>query len=140
MNLIVIFDEQGLDVLYTLKYRIDHVNEMFCNHFLAYYLDVIAFMCQIPGTLQASKVSPSSVIFYVAINFCTCIIAAEFHAFVKLSFMKWCKACNSHYRDNGIRMKLVGIKNEMHFEPIALSCKFFTITYGFLVSVRIHFI
>lgn len=123
--------------MYKLKEDMDLVNEMFGNQFLAYYTDVIIYMCQIPGILFVSYFyeSQASIICFAIPNLVTWVIAAEFHASVTKTFMKWCNTCRSHFSDNGTQMKLLAVKNEFHSEPIAVSCKFFTVTYGFLASV-----
>ncbi len=124
--------------MYKLKEDMDLVNEMFGNQFLAYYTDVIIYMCQIPGILLASYFheTVASTICFAIPNLCTWVIAAEFHSSVAKTFMKWCKTCRLHFTDNCAQMKLLAVKNELHSEPIAVSCKFFTITYGFIASVR----
>ncbi len=92
------------------------------------------------------------------------VIAAEFHHYTQSIFIDWihnsgnivqqsfenvekihiinsrtrsCKGCLTTTELNSIKNELVltSVKNELYFEPLALNCRFFCVTYGLLTSV-----
>lgn len=127
-------------MLYKLKDNVILVNEVFAYQFLAHYIDVITYLCEAPDIFLGTyfNESVSAVICWIVFNVMTWKIAAEFHDYVVKSFTQWCRDCISkeHNADRGTHLILLAVKNELHLEPIALSCKYFSIKNGLLISVR----
>lgn len=117
----------------------------------------MGYYCEAPDLFREYLIQASllSTLIYLYFNICAWTFAADFHTSVQQAFLQWHD--NSLFRVSEYRkqhraefntnflmpkhiedsMKLMAVKNEMHVEPLALSCKFFTVTNRFLSSVRI---
>lgn len=110
-----------------------------------FYVDIITYLCELPDTLLVSYFSENvaSIAFYGLAIFAAWSIAAEFHGYILKAFTKWCnksRAKDYCYRSNWVQMKMMELKNELHSQPIALSCKYFIISNGLLASVSTYLI
>lgn len=160
---------KGLEIYQNLLWKISHINKTFGNYFLAYYLDVIGYCIGVPSILLSySHVPQYPSMFFVSFVLDTTgwIVAAEFYYSIQNTFLKWhehhsrnksyiystinlsssCDMCEQVAKSlNAIRLLLVRDdvaknKTEFQYEPLALSCRFFRITYEFLKTVSDFYI
>ncbi len=156
--------QKGLEIYQTLLWKMGTINKIFGNILLAYYLDVIGYCCGIPSALLKNSVLqyPSTFLVSFALDVAGWIIAAEFYHYIQYTFSNWheyhsrnksykhpmidlgttCDKCKQMAKSvNAIRLvverdDIVKIKAEFQYEPLAFSCRFFRITYGFLQKVN----
>lgn len=149
--------EVGIKAYKKLKRKIELIKDLTGSHVVAFHVVNIAYYCQLPeimfGDLKYETVP--SVIIYVIINISVWILASEFHVQVGNSFCRWHDKClfQEHEECNEdmenvqdipaqisveMQLKLMSIQNQFHTNPMGLSCQFFTVTYGFLRTVRTH--
>ncbi len=142
-----------MSIYRALKLKIKISNRICSKLLLAYYAVVMGYYCEAPDLFREYYIKASllSTVIYLYFNIFACIFAADFHSSVQQSFLQWHDNTLFHsiqhrteFNSNFVMpqhtenyMKLMEVKNEMHIEPIALSCKFFAVTNQFLSSVRV---
>lgn len=146
----------GIKAYRQLKRKMKLIKELTGSHVLAFHVVCIAYYCQVPELVfrdMPYETVPSMII-YVLINISIWILAAEFHVQVESTFCRWHDKClfqdDEDSDDETIetgkpvyshisvetQLKLMAIKDEFQTHPLGLSCQFFTVTYGFLRTVK----
>ncbi|CAL8094012.1 unnamed protein product [Orchesella dallaii] len=74
---------------------------------------------------------------YLIVSAIFWIIACELHYQVKETTKRWTHPCLRHTTNLSLERKLsvIALQSENEANPVAISCRFFTITYGFLGSM-----
>ncbi|CAL8098472.1 unnamed protein product [Orchesella dallaii] len=151
--------KKGIESYRRLRTKVSQINKVFEAYIIAFVAIVIPYYCEIPDVFMKylSEEPMPSVIFYIFLNTSVLLLAAEFNSRVNQIFSEWfnksflCATTlnNQHerpimvyntkitsYRDVlESSIQLVTIKNELHSYPVALSCRFFFVTYGFLAKL-----
>lgn len=127
----------GFDYYMGLKELTSDITKTFGNHILVYYIISVAYFAKIPeSSVWERNVETIGMIVYFAMGAILWLISAEFHMSVRDVVQNW--ATQMQDLDNlsvDTRIRLLSVVNDNLLDPIGVSCKFFTITYGFLGSV-----
>ncbi|CAL8098487.1 unnamed protein product [Orchesella dallaii] len=150
--------DKVIAVYQNLKRKISFINSVLGNLVLATYVCVIAYYCELPDVLMGvgdfNVKSIEKVIMHFFANTVTWTLAAEFHSMATKKFYKWHEDwlfIDAKLELQGVstvktnttsiigenvwnEQKLFAVENMLQREPLALSCKFFPVTYGFLGS------
>lgn len=149
--------QRGLKMFRLLRWKMDVINDFFGNQLLAWYIVVVAFYCKVPDMVMSPSFSDTlGIIFiYMANDSIGWIIAAEYYHLVQQTFLRWLWSANynnspfltEHWQRRAIVLEFVEptkenldlgtMKAEFQFEYLALSTRFFRVTYGFLGAVSI---
>ncbi len=156
---------KAIEIYRNLKDRMDLINSFLGNHIFAYNLVVVGFYCGVPAAIMSNHVFhiPITIVMCFVMDTTGWMLAAEFFHSIQSTFMKWhdFHTRNNSYvlgsipankllafnvSDNTIimsnvlmsmqtQMEIRKLKCEFVYEPLALSCKYFRVTYGFLKAV-----
>ncbi|CAL8098463.1 unnamed protein product [Orchesella dallaii] len=145
----------GLLAYRNLRKNITFINDVFGGPLFGFFLAVITYYSQVPDVLMGYLTDfPLGVIFlFIVLDMAIFVLAAEFHSQVqrisfegfedlslkvleyKRKFEVRSVSSTEYFQILESKLDLMEMKNEMSQQPIALSCRFFSITYGFLASV-----
>ncbi len=112
----------------------------FFYYYVAYYVYIITYHCEITDVLLSETFGTSSKIVLVYLIYIAAIwwTAAEFHEYISKSVSQWYHICKlSTPNDPVLRQSFMAINFELDSDPIAITTKYFVVTYGYLKSVSI---
>ncbi len=150
--------DSGLNIFRNLKWKIDVVNSFIGNQLLASFLICVAYYCSVPVLIINSEehISPIMMVIYLAFDTIGWVTAAEYYNSVSYIFSSWLCKMEMHDKLNfnvniidwrssayaGMTRKITRIERQMEMatvraelDSLALSSKFFRVTYGFLSTV-----
>lgn len=122
----------------SIKELTADITGTFGNHILIYYIISVAYFAKIPeSSVWQQHVETLGMIVYFSMGAIIWLISAEFHMDVRDVVQNW--ATQMQDLDDlsvDTRIRLLSVVNDNLLDPTGVSCKFFTITYGFLGSVN----
>lgn len=138
--------KRGTEIFRLLRWKMDIINEYFVNQILAWYLVVVAFYCKVPEIVMSPLFTQSKLFMFV---YMTCdsigwLTAAEYYHLVQKTFLRWLWNHDYNYSGYRSREKVIEmiqptnesvdegtVKAEFHLEYLALSTRFFRVTWIF---------
>ncbi|CAL8098469.1 unnamed protein product [Orchesella dallaii] len=148
------FLSSGLLAYRNLRTKISFINQVFGGQVFGFFLAVTTYYSQFPEVLMGYLTDhPLGVLVpFILLDMAILILAAEFHSQVqrisfegfedlsrnvleyKRKFKIRSVSSTEYLQILESKLDLMEMKNEISLQPIALSCRFFSITYGFLAS------
>lgn len=117
----------------------DRFNDMFGNHYVVYYVNVIICSCDFTDDFS-KDFGIKSLLLLAFLTYSAAIwgISAQFHKHILKSVKQWYRACmlNKSIHPSVTRQNFIAINLELCAEPIAITTNFFVVSYPFLTSVR----
>lgn len=154
---------KGLEIIRTLRCKLNSINDILGNLLFAYYLSAVSGYCRLPDVLEGDHLDnhPFSTGNYLISTATTWILAAYYHRSITTTILNWAnqaifqnETLHLNVRKKCIRNdevlfsksiatedfeqkvdKLNVIRNEVFVEPLALSCFMFTVTFNLVGSV-----
>lgn len=115
------------------------ISRVFGVPILFYHFITIAFMAKLPDLTFWPNVQNLSVTGFLLMAPVIWLSFAEFHAKVRQGTINWLfniQRKNGYSISADAKITLMDIRNDCLLDPVGISCKFFTVTYGVLGSVH----
>ncbi|CAL8102570.1 unnamed protein product [Orchesella dallaii] len=123
--------QKGNEFYRRLKSKAKLITNLYGNQILGFYITSICYYAQAPHVFLGKRGNTEKLIMaYFTLTIVGWIVAAEFHKNVQETVLKWI-AAHTGNANLGVedRLALLSLSNEMAADPIALSSRYFSVTY-----------
>ncbi|CAL8102551.1 unnamed protein product [Orchesella dallaii] len=132
--------QKGNELYRKLKNMTSLITQLCGNKVMAFYITSVCYYAQAPHIFLGKRGNTEKLLMaYFTLTSFVWILAAEFHKNVQETVLQWIvnHSANENLTTDD-RLKLLSLSNEMTADPVALSSRYFSVTYQQLSAVSFY--